>query len=137
MSKKKRERQRKGTFAGSQDWKKFTQQAASAKIKVKADEKLHRRVRGNDTCMIMRSSQEPSYMIPMTRMARNGTSSFELDEIHQPKKTIIRKVQKDWIKMLKRTTAVRKIVRDWMKSLNRRQRLLEMKTLDWREIRNS
>ena len=55
-------------------------QAASAKIKVEADEKLHQRVRRNDMCMMMRSSQESSYMIPQTKMARNDTSSFELDE---------------------------------------------------------
>ena len=53
---------------------------ALVKVKVEADEKLHRRVRRNDTCMMMRSSQESSCIVPQTRMARNGTPSFELDE---------------------------------------------------------
>ena len=56
---------------------------ALEKIKKEADEKLHRPVRGKDTCMMMRMSPESSYIVPKTRMARNGTSSFELDE-HPP-----------------------------------------------------
>ena len=73
-------KRRAGTFADPQDWKRFMKQAASAKIKVEADEKLHQRVRRNDMCMMMRSSQESSYMIPQTKMARKDTSLFELDE---------------------------------------------------------
>ena len=64
------------------------------KIKMEADEKLHRLVRGNDTCMMMRTSPESSYIVPGTRMARNGTSSFELDENPPIDKTTIRKVNK-------------------------------------------
>ena len=73
-------KKRAGTFANPQEGKRRMQEAARMKAKVEANEKLHRRVRRNDTCMMMRSSQESSYMIPQTRMARNGTSSFELDE---------------------------------------------------------
>ena len=68
------------TFADPQDWKKFMQRAASAKIKVEADEKLHHRVRRNDICMMMGVSQEPSCTVPEKRPTRNGTSPFRLDE---------------------------------------------------------
>ena len=50
-------KKRAGTFAYPQDWTKFMQRAASAKIKVEADEKLHHRVRRNDICMMMGVSQ--------------------------------------------------------------------------------
>ena len=73
-------KKRAGTFANPQDWKKFMQRAASAKIKVEADEKLHHRVRRNDICMMMGVSQESSYTVPEIRPARNDTSSFGLDE---------------------------------------------------------
>ena len=72
-------KKRTGTFADSQDWKKFKQRTASAKIKVKTDEKLHQRVRGNDTCMMMGVSQETCYTVPRIRPARNG-ATFGLDE---------------------------------------------------------
>ena len=72
-------KKRKGTFAGSQDLEKFTQRTISAKIKVNAEEKLHRRVRGNDTCMMMGVSQETCYTVPRIRPARNG-ATCGLDE---------------------------------------------------------
>ena len=46
---------------------------------MKAEEKLHRRVRGNDTCMMMGVSQETGYTVPRIRPARNG-ATFGLDE---------------------------------------------------------
>ena len=46
---------------------------------LEADEKLHQRVRRNDTCMMMGVSQETSYTLPRIRPARNGTA-FGLDE---------------------------------------------------------
>jgi len=73
-------KKRAGTFANPQEGKRTMHRAAHVEVKVEADEKFHHRVRRNDTCMMMRLSQESSYMIPQTRMARNGTSSFELDE---------------------------------------------------------
>ncbi len=56
------------------------QATALEKIKKGADEKLHRLVRGNHTSMMIETSQDPSYRVPAIKMARNGTSSFELDE---------------------------------------------------------
>ena len=73
-------KKRAGTFANSQDKKKFMQRAVSAKIKVEADEKLHHHIRRNDICMMMGVSQESSYTAPEIRPARNGTSSFRLDK---------------------------------------------------------
>ena len=122
-------KKRKGTFAGSQDWKKFTQRAASAMIKVKADEKLHRRVRGNDTCMMIRSSQESSYMIPLTRMARNGTSSFEIDE-DPPIKEI------DHSKGLEGLDKIAQTDNGCSEDSSGLDEISEQ-TLDWRKIRNS
>ena len=50
------------------------------KAEVEADEKLHHRVRRNDTCMMMRSSQDSSCIVTETKVARNGASSFGLEE---------------------------------------------------------
>ena len=62
------------------------QRAASAKIKVEADEKLHHRVRRNGICMMMGVRQESSYTVPEVRPARNGTS-FGSDEQPSIKET--------------------------------------------------
>ena len=53
---------------------------ALEKIKMEADEKLYRFVRGNGTCMMVRTSPELSYIAPQMRMARDDTSPFELDK---------------------------------------------------------
>ena len=56
------------------------QRTALVKAEVEADEKLHHRVRRNDTCMMMRSSQDSSCIVTETKMARNDASSFGLEE---------------------------------------------------------
>ena len=70
-------------FANLQEGKRMMQEAARVKVKVKADEKLHRQVHRNDIFMMMGSSQGSSYIVPEIRPARNGRSSFRLDE-HSP-----------------------------------------------------
>jgi len=73
-------KKRAGTFANPQEGKRMMQGAARMKAKVEANEKRHRQVHRNDICMMMGVSQESSYTVPEIRPARNGTSSFGLDE---------------------------------------------------------
>ena len=62
-------RKRARTLNNHEEWKRTIQRTALVKAKVEADEKLHRRVRRKDKYMMMRSSQESSYIVPQTRMA--------------------------------------------------------------------
>ena len=73
-------RKRAGTLTNHEEWKRTMQRTALVKAKVEADEKLHHRVRRNDTCMMMRSSQDSSCIVTETKMARNDASSFGLEE---------------------------------------------------------
>ena len=82
MSKKKRERQRKeqARLQIPRIGRSSCNELQVRKIKVEADEKLHHRVRRNDICMMMGVSQESSCTVTEIRPARNGTSSFGLNE---------------------------------------------------------